>query len=399
MTQPPGPAGRPGSLAPPPPPPPPPLAPVGTVDSWRGPISGPATGPSAGLVAAPELAGAEPVASRRFLKIRSPGRAFILLAAIALVVWIATSDRALASLALALIGALVIDAVSARRGVRAAHIALTPTGDAVSDEPTRWMLEVDDLPRPVALQPVRVPKPPAFLAEQGRPGIITIPGTARGIVHFLVIDAVCVGPMGLFMAGRRHRVTPPRPVVVRPRPVPLNIRWPMPRAVGYGLSEIAPRGDDLFRSIRPYQRGDERRKIHWKATARHGELMVREDDGTGVVALQVIVHLHAPGPASERVIGNAAWLTEAAIDRGWMVQLVTVDDTPPAPRMPVLGSPFGSMPTTMPTPHGPPQTLSQLVRSVDEVRRQLATAAPGPPNPPAWSGLSCVVDERGVQWP
>ena len=367
------PADRRGSLAPPPPPP---LPSVGTVDSWRGPLSGPSGGPEPGLIVAPELTAAEPVSSRRYLKIRPLGRAFILLVVVALLAWLLSDSRAVVSLALACIFALVIDGWSALRGVRSADISLTPTGDAVSGEPTRWVLEVDDLSRPVSLQPVRLPAPPPVLVEAGRPGILSIPATSRGIVHFLVIDAVCVGPVGLFKAGRRHRVTPPRPVVVRPRPVPLHIRWPMPKAVGYGLSEVAPRGDDLFRSVRPYQRGDERRKIHWKATARHGELMVREDDGTGVVALQVIVHVHQPGPAAEHVIGNAAWLTEAAIDRGWLVQLVTLDDTPPAPRMPTIGSPFGSLPVTTATPHAPPQTLSQMVRSVDEVRRQLATAAP-----------------------
>ncbi|MCB0978240.1 MAG: DUF58 domain-containing protein, partial [Acidimicrobiales bacterium] len=396
MNLPPASPGSRGSLAPPPPPPP---APVGSIDSWRGPITGPATGPSPGLVVAPELLAAEPVSSRRYLKIRSAGRAFVLLALISLAVWMGTESRALASLALACIGALAVDAFLAMRGVRSAEISLTPTGDAVSDEPTRWLLRVDDLPRPVSLQAVRLPKPEPVLAEQGRPGVISVPPTARGIVHFLVIDAVCVGPIGLFQAGRRHRVTPPAPLVVRPRPVPVHIRWPMPRAVGFGLSETAPRGDDLFRSVRPYQRGDERRKIHWKSTAHHGELMVREDDGTGVVALQVIVHLHVPGPAAERAIGNAAWLTEAAIQRGWLVQLVTLDDTPPAPRMPVIGSPFGAIPVTTPAPHAPPQTLAQMVRSVDEVRRQLATAVIGQPASPPWKGLSCVVDERGVQWP
>lgn len=396
MNQPPGPAGRPGSLAPPPPPPPPS---VGTVDSWRGPISGPATGPDPNLYAAPVLAAAEPSTSRRYLKIRPLGRALILFAIVAIWSWAVSGERALGALGLACIGALVMDAFSARRGVRSPTISLTPVGDALSDVPTRWRLDLDDLPRPVSLQTVRIPAPPPVLAEAGRPGIVTVPATSRGIIHFLVVDAVCTGPLGLFRAGRRHRVTPPAPVVVRPRPIPLHIRWPMPRAVGYGLSEIAPRGDDLFRSVRQYQRGDERRKIHWKATARHGELMVREDDGTGVVALQVIINISMPGPVAERVIGNAAWLTEAAIERGWLVQLVTLDDTPPAPRMPALGSPFGNAPATLATPHAPPQTLTQMVRSVDEVRRQLATVAVGPPNPPAWSGLSCVVDERGVHWP
>lgn len=389
------PAGR-SSLAPPPPPP---FAVNGTLDSWRGPLTGPAVGPSPGLAVAPDLMAAEPVSSRRYLKIRAAGRAFVLLGLVSLFAWMLSSSRALASLALACIGALAVDAFLASRGVRSSWISLTPHGDAISGEPTRWLLRVGDQPRPVTLQAVRLPKPPPVLTEQGRPGLVSIPPTARGIIHFLVVDAVCVGPIGLFQAGRRHRVTPPTPVIVRPRPIPVHIRWPMPRAVGFGLSEIAPRGDDLFRSVRPYQRGDERRKIHWKSTAHHGELMVREDDGTGVVALQVTVDLHHPGEASERAIGHAAWLTEAAIQRGWLVQLVTVDDTPPAPRMPNIGSPFGPIPVTSPTPHAPPQTLAQMVSTVEEVRRQLATAVAGRPNTPPWKGLRCTVDENGVRWP
>lgn len=434
MTVPPGPSYGPGPAAPPRPrpgwAPPPgtapdpgadprfgPVGPIGPVPAPRSDGQGyldrgyvPAppplptgTGPGApgapGLATAPLLGTAEPTTSRRFLQVRGPGVWALAVALLSLVAWMITKSQALGTLTLALAVAVAVDGWLALRGVRAASIVLTPDGDAVADEPTRWLLEVEELSRPVTVQPVRTPKPRPILVEPGRPGLVSVPPTTRGVIHFLVIDAVSTGPIGLCHAGRRYRITPPTPVVVRPRPLPIHVRWPTPKAVGFGLSEVAPRGDDLFRGVREYQRGDERRKIHWKATARLGELMVREDDGTGVVALQIVVDLDAHPFENERTVAAAAWMTEAAIERGWIVQLVTLDDTPPVPLMPDLGSPFKRPPITRPAPGRPPQSLAQHVHTVDAARRQLATASPGRPAAPRWTGLSCHIGRDGVQWP
>jgi hypothetical protein len=371
---------------------------------WAAPSAGPAApqwnaGVQADLRTAPSLGKAEPTSTRRYLKLSTSARGALVLAAFGTIMWMATGHVAFSIFTFALPAAVALDAWTAMRALRFERVELTPMGAAVADEPTRWQIHVEDLTRPVAMHAVRYPTPPDVLIDRSDPGVLVLPPTPRGVIHFIVVDVLAVGPIGFARAARRYRATPASPVVVGPRSLPIHIRWPMPRAVAYGLSEVAPRGDDLFRGVRPYQRGDERRKIHWKATARAGELMVREDDGTGIVALQVVVELGPPGPINEHIVANATWLATAAVQRGWRVQLVTVDDTPGVPGMPDLGSPFGKGPLTVPAGARAPQVLAQDVTDETSIRRQLATACPGTPPPPSWTGLTCRVTAHGVIWP
>lgn len=322
-----------------------------------------------------------------------------LLALISLVGWLATKSEAQMAIGMALIAGLVLDGVVARRALSRFRVRLHGPRDTLAGEPVSWVLGVDGYRRPVALQLTWLPRPRKLLVTSEEPGLIHLPPGSRGVVHWLIIDATASGPLGLFEAGRRMRVRPEAPVYIGPQASSTVVRWPTPRAMGFGFSESAPIGDDLFRSIRPYVRGDEFRRIHWKSTARHGELMVRESDGTGVVAIQIQVDLGPPGPAAEPVASTAAWVAEEAIRRGWLVQLVTLDAGATEPPSMPLGKPFGPPPVSPPPVPVPLRTTSQRVRSSEAVRRQIATAAFGTPIPPPWKGMVCRVDRQGISWP
>jgi uncharacterized protein (DUF58 family) len=69
----------------------------------------------------------------------------------------------------------------------------------------------------------------------------------------------------------------------------------------------APRagsGHELF-GIREYRPGDSLRRIHWRASARHGELVVREYEPPGAPTLTVLID---PSPASVEVADQLARL-------------------------------------------------------------------------------------------
>ena len=171
--------------------------------------------------------------------------------------------------------------------------------------------------------------------------------------------------------------------------------------MAFGLVEGAPAGDDLFRSVRPYRFGDERRRVHWKSTARHGELMVRESDGTGVVRARVVVDLGPPGPLAEEVAGQAVGLVEAALARGWQVELVTLDVGDEVPRLQEVGATFGTYPSLAPPFPMPLPTVCALVRTPVEVSRRMATAAYGTPAaPPSLGrhGHTAHLSTRGLEW-
>jgi uncharacterized protein (DUF58 family) len=293
---------------------------------------------------------------------------------------------------------LLLDARAARRAVAGVGLSLHGPTDAVAGQPVAWVVTAHHLRRPVAIAAAMRPQPRRVLLTSEQPVLVGLPATSRGMIHHLLLDITGTGPLGLFEGGRRVRIAPIAPVYVGPPAAREEPDWPPQRSVGFGFTETAPVGDELFRSIRPYIRGDERRRIHWASSARHGQLMVRESDGVGTVALQVIVDLGPPGTGAEWVAAVAAGVAESAIRRGWLVQLVTLDGGALAPPLTPLGSPFGPPPLP-PAPHPVPlRTSSQRVRTPALVRRQLATAAHGTPVPPPFPGLVCLVDHRGLSW-
>jgi len=363
----------------------------------RGPVASAPYRPA--TVAVPGATVEPKDSTRPYLRPTPIAWALMALAALAALLWLVTDSKPQLAIAVALAAAIGIDAVTARGAVTGLALRLHGPADVVAGEPTDWLLRVEGTRRPVTVQPAILPRPQKLLVEGARPGRVTMPPLVVGVVHHLVFDTTATGPVGLFEAGRRFRVAPTTPVYVGPRPLPVDPEWPTPRAVGFGLSEVAPLGDDLFRSVRPYVRGDERRRVHWKATAHHGELMVRESDGTGVVALQVVVDLGRPGPDAERTAGWAASVAGDALTKGWRVQLVTLNAKPVPQALVALGSPFGVPPVFGLGPPVPMDLLARRVASHQDISHQLATAGFGAPVTPKWPGLTCVVSSGGVEWP
>ncbi|HEX7355087.1 MAG TPA: DUF58 domain-containing protein, partial [Mycobacteriales bacterium] len=103
---------------------------------------------------------------------------------------------------------------------------------------------------------------------------------------------------------------------------------------GEGRSTTVAATGEADVSIREYREGDDLRRIHWKATARTGELMVRRDEqprlnrGSILLDTRSVAH-RGDGPSSsfEWAVSAAAsiglWLTR----RGYALRLVTVDGT------------------------------------------------------------------------
>jgi uncharacterized protein (DUF58 family) len=327
--------------------------------------------------------------------------ALLVLAAFALVCWLFTDIEVQLAIGTAIIVGVVVDGVLSWRTVSPVSIDLRCPDEIGVGQPSRWTAQVQGWTRPLALTPLLTAEQPDLMVSHSRLGTFEWPGLRRGVVPFAVVDATASGPLGLTSAGRRHLVSLPLPLHVTPLPIETEVRWPRARAVGFGMDEGSPIGDDLFRSVRPYQSGDEQRRVHWKATAHHGQLMVRESDGLGVVVVRVVVDLGLPGPGAEIAAGRAAWVATAALERGWSVELITLDASSEIPQLASLGRPFGARPTLVDPPLVPLPTVAAPVRTGKEVRRRLSTTACGAPVVPSgsgWRGLTCRVDRDGVHW-
>ncbi len=144
-------------------------------------------------------------------------------------------------------------------------------------------------------------------------------------------------PFGLVELGRTFRTTVP--LTVTPRTVllpqiPLGGAWTgsgdnRPRAFATGSAEDV--------TVREYRQGDDLRRVHWRSSARLGELMVRREEqpwqsrATLFLDNRAIAH-RGQGIASslEAAVSAAASIAVHLSHRGFAVRLVTATGEDPS---------------------------------------------------------------------
>src|SRR4249919_618821 len=111
-----------------------------------------------------------------------------------------------------------------------------------------------------------------------RSWLIRAPLTRRGHFRIEPLHIRTGDPFGFFEAAAT--VGQGVSVVIYPRLEPLP-RWRLPAAQIEG-SHVSPvrtlQTTPLVSTVRPYAPGDSMNRIHWKSTARHGEIQVKEFD-------------------------------------------------------------------------------------------------------------------------
>ncbi|SCF02500.1 DUF58 domain-containing protein [Micromonospora mirobrigensis] len=172
-----------------------------------------------------------------------------------------------------------------------------------------------------------------------------VPTERRGVVPVGPLRVTRRDPLGLVALARRYGE--PVPVWVHPRVHPLNA---VPTGAGRSLDgrvDSVAHGSITFDSLREYVVGDELRRVHWRTSARVGELMVRENVDTSLPRTVVLLDNRAAahpdvvdGVAESFEAGceAAASVVVAAIRADLPVTLLTVaagsaDDGPPLDRL------------------------------------------------------------------
>lgn len=174
-------------------------------------------------------------------------------------------------------------------------VSLTNTGKL----PITWVLLEDSLPREALAQ-----RPPRIKVKNKRFGITELPAggghTLNYQVTFLMRGYYQIGPLlaetgDLFGLHRRYRIlTEPSYVLVYPKVVPLE---------GYDLASRRPIGEvrmmhRLFEDptrisgVRQYQNGDPLNRIHWRATARTGELHSKTYEPSTIAGITLLLDFH-----------------------------------------------------------------------------------------------------------
>lgn len=144
-------------------------------------------------------------------------------------------------------------------------------------------------------------------------------------------------PFGLVELGRAFQTSAELTVTPRTVPlpaIPLSGAWTgsgdnRPRAFASGSAEDV--------TVREYRQGDDLRRVHWRSTARTGELMVRREEqpwqsrATLFIDNRLRAH-RGQGVASslEAAVSIAASIAVHLSQRGFMVRLVTADGEDPS---------------------------------------------------------------------
>lgn len=131
--------------------------------------------------------------------------------------------------------------------------------------------------------------PPLRAGESGR-AAYRVPTDRRGRFELGPLRATLGDPFGL--SERSHHVAGTTEIIVYPR---VHHVLPVPELGGDALdshaAELAgrPAVGGEFHLLRDYDAGDDLRRVHWKATARRGRLMVRQDESKHRAPVRVLL--------------------------------------------------------------------------------------------------------------
>lgn len=202
-------------------------------------------------------------------------------------------------------GALLVPAVLAGGVVVAGLVLLlvAPAGRDVAWSPPDVAVEGVDLDVPVRL-------PDAYVGGWWRPQTSLDPVTFswdrledadahlrvfaphRGVHRLGPIRARRRDALGAWLSTRRLDTL--GELVVGPRITPL----PASAVVGHGIDASSSRvgqGDLVDQIVRDYRAGDPVRRIHWRQTARHGSLMVRQEQPPATPRVVIVLDTLAEG--------------------------------------------------------------------------------------------------------
>ena len=275
------------------------------------------------------------------------GTSFLAAGAAATIAGILLTERSLLCVGVALMALPVFSLISARRAryrlscSRIISPPRVPAGSTaqvtlrlhnISKLPTGLLLAEDAIPYALG------PRPRYVLDNIERRGMRNLSYPLRSDLR----GKFEVGPMQLRVADSFGLVEITRSFSARTTFVVTPRVYPLPRTMisrawageGDGRSRLtATAGEDDF-IPRPYRQGDDLRRVHWRSTARYGELMVRREEqrwsnrATVLLDTRAAAHMGS-GPSSsfETAVSAAASVGVHLAQEGLIGQVVNEQGT------------------------------------------------------------------------
>ena len=217
------------------------------------------------------------------------------------------------------------------------NVAVVITLQNTGGLPIPWVLLEDLLPREALLY-----DPPRLKVTGRRVNLSMLRGRARKSILYQLTPTrrgyYQIGPLvmetgDLFGLHRRYRVaTDPQFLMVMPKVIPL---------AGYEVSSKRPIGEvrmsyrlyedpTRISGVRSYERGDPLNRVHWRATARTGQLHSKVYEPSTVAGATILLEFHAAAHdprhephRSELAVTAAASIANAVYLLGQQIGLVT----------------------------------------------------------------------------
>jgi uncharacterized protein (DUF58 family) len=272
------------------------------------------------------------------IRITKVGLWYVLLTVLVAIAATNTGNNALYMVVSLMLALLVVSGVASRQNVRGMDIEVEPPREVFANRPAalrvtvanrgrllpRWFLVVDlDRRGP----PLLVPYLPRRDSIRGELEVILPRRGPHALRHAHVSSLF---PFGLFRKGVRHRLD--LEVLVFPEIYPASsVAIESAGDIGDGAPRRAVWGHELH-GLRGFRQGDDPRGIHWKQTARTGELIYVERQAESGRRLSIVldngIGRTPQPPDAERFEGLVSEAATAAVDhlgRGFEVELVSRD--------------------------------------------------------------------------
>ncbi len=253
-----------------------------------------------------------------------------------------TGNNALYIVEALLLAVLVLSGLTSRRNVSKLDVALELPEEVHANEPFAARLVLRNRDRWSARrliviaglaegEPLLVPHLGKLAEEQGTLHSMI---RRRGVYEVSFIHLSSVFPFGFFSKGLRIRQDSEILVFPQIFPAGPDVSGRAAR-IGDRTTNRRGRGHELF-NLRRYQAGDDRRGIHWKQTARTGDLIYMEREAETGRRLTIVLD-NAVGELAgeaerqrfETLVSEAATAAHEALRQGYEVELKTRDDRVP----------------------------------------------------------------------
>ena len=238
-----------------------------------------------------------------------------------------------------------------------------------------------------------------------RSWLVRVPLSRRGHFRIEPLHIRTGDPFGFFEASAT--VGQGVSVVVYPRLEPLP-RWRLPASALEG-SRVSPvrtlQRTPLATTVRPYAPGDSMNRIHWKSTARHGEIQVKEFDLEQTADAWIVLDLQRgiqAGRGDESTVEAAVRAAASIADRA-LQENRAVGMTVNVGRMSFLPADRGGRQhlkimqlLAAVEADGSAPLVETLIASVGRLRRGMTAVIITPSLDPAWVRPLASLRARGV---